>query len=89
MDWVQVAQTFGLPVVLLLLLLLALWRVLRWTGDNVVKPLVAKHLEFMDSAMKAMGTLATNMEAQTRSLAQITGALSTVQARLDRPEGSK
>lgn len=84
MEWVQVAQTFGLPVALLLILLAALWRILRWLAENVVLPLVRKHLEFLDKAMGAMDRVAANVEAQTATSAKIAGALSTIQTRLDR-----
>ena len=76
-GWLQIAQSFGLPVGILAVVLFALWRVLIWAGANVVAPLVAKHLAFLDRILAAQ-------DAQTDALAKITGALSKVNDRLDR-----
>jgi hypothetical protein len=77
MDWVSLIQTLGLPTALLLLILLALGRAGVWAANNLVKPLVDKHIEFLDKAIEANDTIA-------RSQAEITKALMTMNDRLDR-----
>lgn len=84
MDWLRVAQNVGVPFAVLLMLLAWLSLALKWTATNVVLPLVRKALEYFDRSMGAMDRIADANAAQTASLAQITGALATVNDRLNR-----
>jgi hypothetical protein len=77
MDWVSLIHSLGLPTALLLLILMALGRAGVWAANNLMKPLVDKHIEFLDKAIEANDKIAT-------SQAEITRALLTMNDRLDR-----
>ena len=71
--WVNLLQTFGVAVVCLIALALAIWRVLRWSGENVVKPIVAKHIE----SMTKMDVAVDSLTATTSKLAEKIEQMST------------
>ena len=48
MDLVAVAREFGAPLTILAVVLLGLWRVLRWTATNIVEPVVTAHLGLIE-----------------------------------------
>jgi hypothetical protein len=82
-DWLQLLQSLGLPTTLLAVILLALGRAGVWAGRNLLQPLVTKHIEFLDKAIKANDAIATNQVALAASQAQITEALQNIHDRLD------
>lgn len=47
-DYLALIQNFGLPITLLLGLLVALWRTGKWVGTNVVQPVAARHVLFVE-----------------------------------------
>jgi hypothetical protein len=82
-DWLQLLQSLGLPTTLLAVILLALGRAGVWAGRNLLQPLVTKHIEFLDKAIKANDAIAANQVALAASQAQITEALQNIHDRLD------
>ena len=50
-DWIQVAQTFGVPVVILGVFIFGLWRIAAWFAPRFDR-VIDKHIGFLD-AMEA------------------------------------
>jgi hypothetical protein len=71
MDWTQMAAQFGLPVALLAALVWGLWQAAVWSAENVVRPIVAAHQQYL-KATQAQGTrIATDLaEAQEHASEQ-------------------
>lgn len=61
------ATKFGLPTFLLLALLYILIRVIRWTGEHVVLPVVTKHIETMDVISESIGKLTESQQKQAEA----------------------
>lgn len=51
-DWFSIAQSFGLPVVLLAFMCYTLYNFGKWAGVNIVMPLVTRCIQFIDSVDK-------------------------------------
>lgn len=54
MDAVQLIQSVGVPVGLLLILLVAMWRTLQWSAMNIIKPWTERHIAFLDRVEKTV-----------------------------------
>ena len=72
MDFAKIATDFGLVAALLVAILLALYRMGKWLGTNVVKPLADRHLVFLERIEKVqieqsltLQAIARNQERQT------------------------
>lgn len=60
-DWIQLLQTFGLAVVILFAVGMALWQSTRWFGREIVLPL-------RDKALARFGAFLTKIEATIEKL---------------------
>jgi hypothetical protein len=78
MDWPNLIQTLGVPVTLLFAILFGLWRVLVWSGANVVQPLVGKLVEFLERQAASTEKLAVNQERCAELLGQMCRLLALV-----------
>ena len=94
-GWWTVIQTVGLPTGLLLIILFTLYKGAVWAANNLIKPLVTKHIEFLDATIHSMKSIADGQQAiaeNHRSMlefqAKITGALAKVNERLERGNSS-
>jgi uncharacterized membrane protein len=47
MDWIELAQRFGFPVVMVIILIVAISRTAKWLATNVVEPVMKAHLAFL------------------------------------------
>ena len=88
MDWIEVLRSFGFPVVCVIAMSLALWRVATWVASNLVKPAVEAHIVLITQLRAsltahdiALQSQSQALEAQGHTLSQIakTLAISTVQ----------
>lgn len=61
MDWLQIMQTLGVPVGILMAFAFAVWQGLRWAAKYIAEPIVKRHVEFL-------GKVETALEQQTRTL---------------------
>lgn len=53
-EWVNLVQTFGLAVTILLFMGAGLWRTAGWAATNVVEPVVKKWIQVLDSLIEAI-----------------------------------
>lgn len=82
--WFRVAEKFGVPVVILAFVGVALVSGARWTADNVVSPLVNRHIRFIDTTEETMEKQASNDAEQTEALKQISQSTVAQQKTTDR-----
>lgn len=64
MDWMQVAQTLGVPVCILFAFAFAVWQGLRWAARTIAEPIVKRHVEFL-------GKVEMALDQQTKTLQSI------------------
>lgn len=78
-DWITLLQTFGLAVVILIAIGLAIWRLSKWTGKEVVIPLrdqvISRFLAFLSKIENTVSKLDTNVDRVTNNLEKQTTAL--------------
>lgn len=55
-------REFGVAIVMLATLGLALWRSLKWTGLHVVEPVIKSHKQFLDRTIKLMEQIIVTQE---------------------------
>ena len=55
-EWLAIAERFGVPVVLLGGLAWATWRALKWIANEVLKPVTARHIQFIDTMQQTIQT---------------------------------
>ena len=82
--WVVVINRLGLPTALLCVLLFMLWRGGVWVADNVVVPIVAKQIAYIESASQVSRDV-VEMTAQIRDSAkqqQIDGAITASELKI-------
>lgn len=48
MDWMQVIERIGIPLGILAAFAWGAWKALCWVGEEVVKPIVARTVKFLD-----------------------------------------
>lgn len=70
LDFATAAEMLklGLPTLLLLLLCFGLWKSARWIGEQVLRPVVAAHLEFLRTMKAALGRQTTILERMEQRL---------------------
>lgn len=76
MDWLQIAQSLGIPVMCLVALSWAVWKGLQWIGMYVLKPLAQKHLEFVDRVSSSVDKVPETFE-------RIVGRLDIIADKID------
>lgn len=47
MDWVEILQRFGFPILVCAALAYAIWKMSAWVAKTVIEPLVKSHIEFI------------------------------------------
>lgn len=70
-EWVQLAQTGGVALCMLVVFVMAAGKFAKWAGerfDRYVDPLVKKHIELIDRLIKATDAL---VDAQTEAARQL------------------
>lgn len=64
-DWVQLLQTFGLAVVILFALGVAIWRAAGWFAREIVIPFRDKLLARMLEVLSSLESTVTNVDRKT------------------------
>ena len=77
-DWLNIAERFGFPSFCLLAILLGGWRICRWLGDNIVKPMTDAHLQFIGSLDTTQRQLASSCQKQADAVDKISDTLQTI-----------
>jgi hypothetical protein len=78
MDWVDGIKQLGFPVFIIVAGGFGLWRAMQWGAVNVIKPLVDRHIKFLDrleSFMSDTGTAMQKLSDNQESLARIVAKL--------------
>ncbi len=73
MDWVDIVKQLGLPVCIIMAGGFGLWRTLQWGAANIIKPLIDRHIKFLDrleSFMSDTGAALQKLSDNQESLAQ-------------------
>ena len=52
----HLVNTLGVPVAILAWLAVTTWAIARWMASNLILPVTARHLEFMDQMISAIPT---------------------------------
>ena len=60
---IELIEKLGLPVGLLVIIGLAIWRILIYLGAKVVEPLVIKHTEFIEQIKLKSKSDSENMKS--------------------------
>ena len=81
MDWIEVLRSFGFPVVCVIAMSLALWRVATWVASNLVKPAVEAHIVLITQLRASLTAHDIALQSQSQALEAQghTLAISTVQ----------
>lgn len=79
------AEKLGIPTLFCVALCFAIYRTGSWAAINIGKPVVDKHIEFIDTEQKSMKVIADNstkqtenMERQSKQMEQHTVLLETI-----------
>ena len=81
MEWLQIAQSLGIPVMCLVSLAFAVWKVGVWAALNVLQPLAVKHMDFIDRVGRSVDSQTESMKSLAVSREK---ELKTTQAMWDR-----
>lgn len=82
-QWI--AEKLGIPTLFCTVLCSAIYFTASWVATNIGKPVVEKHVEFLDTEQKAMKVIAEssvkqteNMERQSKQMEEHTTLLKTI-----------
>ena len=79
----ELLQTFGLPVGLLIALLAALWRGCHWLASEILRPVTARHLQFLDAVDVALKQMNDNVGHLTRSVETVAAEQRNIRELID------
>jgi hypothetical protein len=74
MDWMEIVKQLGLPVCIIMAGGFGLWRTVQWGAANIVKPLIDRHIKFLDrleSFMSDTGGALQKVSDNQESLARL------------------
>lgn len=80
MDWEKWLDHFGVPIVALVALSIAVWRALVYIGANILKPLADRHIQFIDTLEKTQTGMLDKLTTQTQQLDDQTVLLKAIKA---------
>jgi cell shape-determining protein MreC len=90
--WITLLNNFGVPSAMLFLITFGMWKVLRWSGLNLIIPirdnLVFRMGKFFDKLETAMDSVVTNVEKLTNYQAHQTSTLEKQTVTLSKLEAS-
>ena len=81
-DFYELTRMLGFPAAALVILAVALWRGMSWTGNKVVLPLVGAHIEYLNASIKAINAISDRLDSQSE-------LLQAIQERANRDEPSR
>ncbi len=68
MDFLDIVKSIGFPSAVLVFVGIAIWRIMVWAGNKVVEPVVAAHIQLVESAKTTNETNAKTLEKMTAIL---------------------
>lgn len=84
-EWLPIIQALGLPGAILLMMVFGAYKVIPWLGNTCVKPIVARHIQFIDSVQETLGTVTekfTDAAADMKKLSDAQAKMAEAQAKL-------
>lgn len=80
MDWADIASKFGVPATVLAVVFYGVWKSLTWTAENVVKPIVEAHRNYLDKTAADTANVAASLrESDKRQAEQNTAMQSALE----------
>lgn len=80
MDVMQLVQSVGVPMTILIFVGFALWKVAGWVREDIVKPVVTKHMTFMDNLENTLHTQTEIQKLQAENCARQVELLNALKA---------
>lgn len=71
-PWTELMSSFGFPVVCVVAMSLALWRVVIWIGRKLLEPAVKALIELIVQLQKSLKAHDEMLESQGRMLGRLT-----------------
>jgi hypothetical protein len=82
-DWISLLQTFGLAVTILFAVAIAVWRLSKWVGKEIVIPLrdqaISRFIAFLDRVEHTVSKVDVNVDKMTLNLDKQTCALESIE----------
>ncbi len=75
MDFVTIAERIGIPTAILVIFAFAVWRVLKWMGTTVIKPMADSHIAFVNETTQTNKVNSQTLERLTQILEANTGGV--------------
>lgn len=85
-EWMQLLQTFGVAVVCLFALGVAVWRGANWVATHIVTPMVDRHLRLLDAliaSVLAQGEVSAQQVETLKKIGHSVSEIRTLQVRSD------
>lgn len=70
-NFLKVAERVGVPTALCIALCLAIWFSMKWTAEEVVKPVITSHIEYLKAEKEDRKEMKTALIKQTDLLEDI------------------
>lgn len=90
MDLMTVATNFGVAVMCLVALSLALWRGVVWFGSNIGKPVADRHIRFLDELSTAVASQSQALQNvvvhQNQAIEGIQGVLEKMEEMIEKQD---
>lgn len=80
---VTLVDRFGVSFTVLFGLSLAIWRVLIWVGNNIIKPMTQSHIDLVKAATEASKTNAETLQKMNETLDIKTRILASIAEKQD------
>lgn len=83
MDFYTACERLGIPVTLLVIIAVALWKVITWLGTEVVKPIAESHIALVETTKAAQITNTATLEKVSSILEAKGGTLLKIEQQND------
>lgn len=80
MDWLQIAQSLGVPMLCLAALAFAVWKGITWIGKYVLIPLSSSHIDLVNKVSNSVESIAGSMKILSDSRTAELRAISETRA---------
>lgn len=70
--FLTMADKLGVPAAILVAVIYGVWKIVKWTGHNVILPITKKHIELIDESKAANKTNAETL-VKMANISEVTG----------------
>ncbi len=71
MDWLTIADRFGIPGAILIALLIGIVKASKFFGMKILIPITERHIQFLDRTATCMETQSNTVQAIQKQLANV------------------